>query len=181
MPSIVKNYAEHESIEMEMLLSIPMVDKLTEMAKYQPSNCAPKHLDSLLKNIYVDMEPQGPDVENVDPILYEIDTSSIIELNGDSFPYSMSIDHFNLLLYTVAADVDDKTTLLYKLNSQYRTFQHRHPRTFVKDFCGFIMFMFNDHLDDVISGHDGDNIFMDDVKSLTDVVTSVIEDGIFRT
>jgi hypothetical protein len=43
------------------------------------------------------------------------------------------------------------------------------------------MFMFNDHLDDVISGHDGDNIFMDDVKSLTDVVTSVIEDGFFRT
>jgi hypothetical protein len=166
---------------MEMLLSIPMVDRLTSMAKYQPTNCAPKHLDTLLKNIYVDMEPEGPDVENVDPILYEIDTSSIIELNGERKPYSMSIAHFNLLLYTAAADVDDDTTLLHKLNSKYRLFQRRHPRTFKNDFCGYIMFMFNDHLEEVIAGSEGDAIFMDDIKTLTDVVTSVIEDGFFRT
>jgi hypothetical protein len=93
----------------------------------------------------------------------------------------MSIAHFNLLLYTAAADVDDNTTLLFKLNSKYRLFQHRHPRTFKNNFCGFIMFMLNDHLEEVIAGSEGDAIFMDDIKSLTDIVTSVIEDGFFKT
>jgi len=180
LPSIIKNFIEHESIEMEMLLSIPMVDKLRSMAKYQPTNCAPKHLDSLLKNVFVDLEPEGPDMNDVDPILYEIDSAAVLELTGESHTHPMPQEHFNLLLYTAAADVEDDSTLLYVLNAKYRTFQHDHPRTHVRDFSGFIMFMFNEHLDDLTAGKEEDVVFMNDLSELTDLIDTVIDEGCYR-
>jgi hypothetical protein len=133
LSSIMKNYAEHEIIQMEMTLSIPMVDKLNSMSKYQPSNSAPKHLDSWLKPIFVDLEPEGPD-KSVPPILYEIASSAVLELYGDAQTIPLCIDHFNLLLSISAADVKDATSLLHVLNSKYRTFQTDHPRTYVNNF-----------------------------------------------
>ena len=180
LPSIIKNFIEHESIEIEMLLSIPMVDKLHAMATYQPTNCAPKHLDSLLKNVFVDLEPEGPDMDDVDPILYEIDSAAVLELIGESHTHPMSVEHFNLLLYTAAADVEDDSTLLYVLNAKYRTFQHDHPRTHVRDFSGFIMYMFNEHLGDLTAGKEEDVVFMDDLSELTDLIDTVMDEGCYR-
>ena len=180
LPSIIKNFVEHESIEMEMLLSIPMMDKLNAMATYQPTNCAPKHLDSLLKKVFVDLEPAGPDMDDVDPLLYEIDSAAVLELKGESHTYPMSQEHFNLLLYTAAADVEDESTLLHVLNGLYRTFQHDHPRTHIRDFSGFIMYMFNEHLGDITAGKEEDAVFMDDLSDLTDLIDTVIDEGCFR-
>jgi hypothetical protein len=176
----MKNFLEHESIQMEIMLSIPMVDKLISLSKYQPSNSTQKHLDTLLQSIFVDLEPEGPDNTTAPPILYEIASSAILELNGEKQTYSMSINHFNLLLYISAADVDDATTLLHLLNCKYRIFQTDHPRTYVNDFSGYILFMFEENMDEITTGRDGDDAFMEDVTLLLNLITEVIDEGCFR-
>jgi len=83
-------------------------------------------------------------------------------------------------LYTAAADVEDDSTLLYVLNAKYRKFQHDHPRTHVRGFSGFIMFMFNEHLGDLTAGKEEDVVFMNDLSELTDLIDTVIDEGCYR-
>jgi hypothetical protein len=148
LPSIMKNFLDHERSEMEMTLSISMIDKLNSMGNFQPSNCPCKHLDSLLRPIFCDTEPNGPDGDNEDvfPILYEIAGSAVMELHGSSQTHVMSLQNFNLLLVEAAKDLlhddedeEERDCALHLLYKMYVRFQREHPRTFVKDFSGFIL------------------------------------------
>jgi hypothetical protein len=124
------------------------------------------------------MQPKEPDA-NVPPLIYEIVSSAVMELNGESTWHTMTPSTYNRLLYTAAAEVEDDLSLLHLLNAKYRTFLTLHPRTY--DFIGFVLHLLDDdHINDTIDGRENDITFMDDVRELLDLLTTGTEEGVFR-
>jgi hypothetical protein len=76
-------------------------------------NTSPKHLDTLCKNVFVDLVPAGPDVENVDPLLYEMASSDIMELLGEIISFAMSLAH--LIFYCIRLLLMSRMILAYRI------------------------------------------------------------------
>lgn len=136
LASVMKNYAEHERIIMQMSLNLNDIDSLSAMNTGQPSNMKDKSMDHYLKPIFANNEP---DSDGSPPILYEISSSGIMELKGTPHRQDMSLSDFNSLLIAAANDIiDNEDCAIVFFYNRYQIHMAAHPRSFVNDFCGFI-------------------------------------------
>ena len=176
LPSVMKNFVQHEQITMHMSLSMTNVDKLQAMCCFQPSNLTQKTLDHSLRHIFVDNEPD--DDPATPPIIYEIASAGIMELSGPHIYRDFSATEFNSLLHTAVTNLDKEDTLLSWIRDKFSAHLLLHPRSaYAKNIAGFIANQFENSLQDVTDGRLHDVTFMEDVAELQDIInTFLLED-----
>ena len=103
LASVLKNYAEHEKIIMQMSLTTRDIDSLAVMNSCQPSNMKQKSMDHFLKKVFC---VHSNDDDALSPILYETSSSGLTELRGHANHQIISMKDFNSLLYAAAKDID---------------------------------------------------------------------------
>jgi hypothetical protein len=175
LPSIMKNFAEHKKITMQMCLSMDNVDKIKSMSSFQPDNLSVRNMDLLLKPIFVDNEPEPGNLE-APPIIYSITSSGIMELHGEMFPHDLSFSLFDQLLLSAAEDVTDEECLLYMLFKKYLEMKRLHPRRNLV-FITLIRDQLIENTADIVERRENDKAFMDDVAELQALITEVIEEN----
>ena len=176
IPSILKNFLEHERITMHMNLSMANVDKLKTMSILQPSNLTQKSLDHSLRHIFVDNDPSSGEDPTTPPIIYEIASSGIMELNGPQLWRHFSTSEFNSLLHTAITNVDKEDTLLSLLRDRYRVLLRSRPRAYHSNMAGYIAHEFNDCMEELIEHRVDDETFMEDVTELQELINIFLDE-----
>lgn len=171
LPSIIKNYLEHENVSIHIALSIHNVKKMDQLSMYKPNNSVSKDIDHTLRGVFVDNESEGGN-----PIIYDIENAGIMELNGQSTSFDMSVSNFSWLILTAALQVVDKTSLMYILLRKYTKSPIRSA-----DFVNYISHILcnEQSVERLTRTRKTDTTFMSDIESLSATVRRVLADNRF--
>ena len=165
---------------MHMSLSLNNISKLSSMSQFQPTNITTRHMNTLLKPIFVDVNPdENPDTP---PIIYEIGSAGIMELHGQSVWRDISLQHFNFLLLSAAKDITDNRSLLYIIHDQYTgdILRRQQLPQFRNNFSGYILHVLSDDsTHDVAAGRHDDDVFMTDIREMKACISSILDEERF--
>jgi hypothetical protein len=133
MPSILKNYVDHEQATMHLSLSIQNIEMLRSVGQYQPSEFKViKDMTGYLHAMHVDYDNDGV------PTLYDIPSCSIIELRRPLVAICLEIDCLNLLQMYAIKDVDDNCLLKW-MHDAFLTDVRDFPRKWTGKFMSHVL------------------------------------------
>ena len=154
-----------------MALSIHNVQRTDHLSIFKPSNSVSKDIDHTLRGVFVDNDSEGK------PVIYDIENAGIMELNGSSTSFDMSISDFNWLLLTMAQHVEDTRSLLYILLQKYQKKSTENSMTFLHYISQVLTS--NQKLESLTRTRKDDKTFMSDIDDLSTTVRQALLDDRF--
>jgi hypothetical protein len=136
--SIIKNYSKHEQMTAHLSYSLQNMTMLRRVAKYQPAEYqVSQETTSYLRSLHVDYEEDGT------PTLYDVPSSSIIELRGQESMLEISHKFMNHLLTNAVGEVVDHSLLAY-LYKEFERFSKMKTFKLKDRFLNYLESIFED-------------------------------------
>jgi hypothetical protein len=174
MASIMKNYIINELICMESGSNLDAISLNQRLSKFQPNNSVIiKTMSHYMQSLYIDMD------EKPTPTIFDVNSSSIIELRGDFVEHLHAKDEsFSSFLEDSMHDIITEETdcLLYTIWLEYEKRKKSKKKPIPKSFYFYLKEVFQDHIQytayGVIGNHIDDmeykKLFFEDYQFLID-------------
>jgi hypothetical protein len=143
MPSIMKNFTQHEHYIFNFSYSLQNMLRLKKIGKYQPHEVPIMNgLAGHLHNIHVDTDEEE---EGTRFTMYDLAHNNLLELRGNVYDYTFSalqLHHVFMLIRDVMEETDT-IGVLGKAFDEYDIFMDTNPRSIYKyNFQGYLEHVF---------------------------------------